>query len=124
MPLSPSSSGKRLLVGGPILEARIFLTVDGSRSSKDVAPSQTGGTSTFQRSGIIPNFTVHLDSGTQIRGLGRATIPAMDRIAPRHSRWLEAIIVIWIVAAQFWYYSRFAEQFKVVLAPILRKLWR
>lgn len=38
-------------------------------------------------------------------------------------KWAEAILCVWIVAAQVWYYLQFREQFRPILSQILRKLW-
>ena len=55
-----------------------------------------------------------------------ATRPRMVYSAAMGSqkrRWIEAILCVWIVAAQVWYYLQFKEQFRPILSPILHKLW-
>jgi hypothetical protein len=35
----------------------------------------------------------------------------------------EAVLCVWIVAAQVWYYLQFKEQFRPILSPLVHKLW-
>jgi hypothetical protein len=51
-------------------------------------------------------------------------LPEMKPEASRLDKLLEAILIVWIIGAQAWYYLQFREQFRTILAPILRKLWR
>jgi glycosyltransferase involved in cell wall biosynthesis len=40
------------------------------------------------------------------------------------SRWPDAALSLWIVAAQVWYYLQFREQFRAIFSLTLHKLWR
>src|SRR5262249_30896933 len=44
--------------------------------------------------------------------------------APPPRRVLELLLCLWIVAAQVWYYSQFADLVRGALKPLLGGLWR
>jgi len=48
------------------------------------------------------------------------------RTIPR-SRLTEALLCLWIIAAQIWYYSQFKDQFTALLrsvaGPLIHRIW-
>jgi len=47
----------------------------------------------------------------------------MKQHVPPRRKWPEALVCVWIAAAQVWYYLQFKEHFRSLLSLTLRKLW-
>ena len=51
------------------------------------------------------------------------TLRRMRAQESRQLRWPEALICLWVLVAQIWYYLQFKEQLRAILSLTFRRLW-
>jgi len=49
--------------------------------------------------------------------------PAMNADGLSRSKWLQALLCVWMLAAQVWYYFQFSGQLRSIIVLALHKLW-